>query len=315
MEDNNHSPWERQVVEKVLMSTIKEQKRARRWSIFFKLVFLAFILMIVFSWYKDKPKVVQKEHVALIDVIGVIGEGQQVEADQVATSLRKAFDDPRAKGVMLRINSPGGSPVQSAYIYDEIRRLKGLNPDKKVVAVCMDVCASGGYYIAAGADEIYANASSIVGSIGVLLPGFGFVETMQKVGATQRSLASGDNKIFLDPFSPEKPTQIAHAQKMLNEVHQQFIDAVKAGRGDRLKPNDEMFSGLFWSGQTALSLGLIDGLGSAGFVAREVFGTEEIIDYTVSHNVLERLASKFGATMGQNIASELGVAAQPYKLQ
>lgn len=313
-QNENNGPWERKVIEDVLMATVKEQKRSRRWSIFFKLVFISIIVLVAMSWFQGKPKVIQKEHVALIDIFGVIGEGQQVEADQVATSLRKAFEEPRAKGIILRINSPGGSPVQSAYIFDEIRRLRTIYPNKKVIAVCADVCASGGYYIAAGADEIYANASSIVGSIGVVLPSFGFVETMKKVGATQRTITSGDNKAFLDPFSPEMPSQVAHAKAMLNEVHQQFINAVKTGRGDRLKPNEEIFSGLFWSGERALSLGLVDGLGSAGYVAREIFGTEDVIDYTSYSNVFERLVSRFGATMGQQFASEVGLNTQ-YKMQ
>lgn len=312
----NNPTHEAKLIEKVLMAGIKEQRRARRWSIFFKLIFLAFILYFVLSWYFDKPAVVHKEHIALIDVIGVIGDGQQVEADGIAVSLRRAFAEPKVKGVLMRINSPGGSPVQSAYIYDEMRRLRGLHPDKKIYAVCMDVCASGGYFIAAGADEIYANGSSIVGSIGVLLPGFGFEETIKKIGVTQRSLSAGKNKIFMDPFSPEVPAQIEHAKNMLGEVHQQFITAVKEGRGSRLKENDEIFSGLFWTGSTAMSLGLVDGLGSAGYVLREIFGTEEMIDYSPSNNVLERLVSKFGASIGQNFASELGInAQQTYQMQ
>lgn len=304
----NNAPWERRTVEKVLMATVREQRRARRWNIFFKLVILAFILFFIASWYRDKPQVIHKEHVALIDMIGVIGEGQQIDADVVATSLRKAFEEPKAKGLLLRINSPGGSPVQSAYIYDEIRRLKGLHPDKKVYAVCMDSCASGGYYIATSADEIYANGSSLVGSIGVLLPGFGFEETMKKVGATQRSVTAGNNKLFLDPFSPVVPSQVEHAKSMLNAVHEQFINAVKEGRGTRLKENDEMFSGLVWTGSEALKLGLIDGLGSAGYVAREIFGTEEIVDYSATHNLLERLASRLGASMGQELSEGLGAS-------
>lgn len=318
MDQTEQNPlWERKVVEKVLMSTIKEQRRSRRWGIFFKLVFLAFILFFVFSWYQGKPKAVHKEHVALIDLIGVIGEGQQIEADPVANSLRNAFEDPKSKGIILRINSPGGSPVQSAYIYDEIKRLRAMEKykDKKVYAVCMDMCASGGYYIASAADEIYANGATIVGSIGVLLPGFGFEDTIKKIGMTQRSLFAGKNKLFLDPFSPEVPSQVAHAKEMLDIVHQQFIKAVRDGRGSRLKENEDTFSGLFWTGERALELGLVDGLGSAGYVAREIFGTEEIIDYTASNNVLERLASKFGATMGQNIAHELGVDAHPPELK
>lgn len=302
--------WEREVVEKALLSTVQEHRRSRRWGIFFKLIILGYILFMTIYWFQGKPKQVLKEHVALIDLMGTIGQGQEVDADQVATSLRNAFKEEKVKAIILRINSPGGTPVQSAYIYDEVKRLRGLHPDKKVYAVVVDICASGAYYVAASADQIYANASSIVGSIGVLLPGFGFVDAIQKIGVEQRSMSAGKNKMFLDPFSPKNPEQVQFAQTLLDNVHQHFIQAVKDGRGDRLKATDETFSGLFWSGDQALKMGLIDGLGSSGFVAREVIGIEDIIDYTASHSLLDRLASRMGASMSKQLSSELGLNTQ-----
>lgn len=310
MQDQVEMPqkWERKMLEKTLMATVQEQRRARRWGIFFKTLFFSYLLFVTFAWYEGKPKPVLKEHVALVDLMGNIGQGQEGDADQVVTSLRRAFDEQKAKAVILRINSPGGAPVQSAYIYDELRRLRALHPQKKVYAVVADVCASGAYYVAAGADQIYANPSSIVGSIGVLMPNFGFVEGMKKLGVEQRSLFSGKNKLFMDPFSQQNSDQVAFAQTLLNDIHQHFIKAVKDGRGNRLKANDQIFTGLFWTGSQALELGLIDGLGSAGFVAREVIGTEDIIDYTVSHNLLDRLASRFGASFSKQLSSELGLS-------
>lgn len=308
--------WQQKVLEKTLLATVTEQRRARRWGIFFKLLILAYVIGITISWFQGgKPKNSLKDHVALIDMIGQIGQGHEVEADQVSTSLRKAFHESKAKAVILRINSPGGSPVQSAYIYDELKRLRALYPEKKVYAVVVDMCASGGYYAAVGADEIYANASSIVGSIGVLMPNIGLVEISKKVGVEQRSLYAGKNKLFLDPMSPEKPEQVKFAQTVLDQLHQHFISAVKEGRGKRLKPNDEIFTGLFWSGDQALQLGLIDGLGSAGFVAREVIGIEDVIDYTTSTNIFDRLASRLGASFSKQLSSELGLNSNTYQIR
>jgi protease IV len=306
--------WQQTALEKTLLASVVEQRSARRWGIFFKIIFFGYILLVTsFFFQGGKPKL--KEHVALIDIMGQIGQGQEVEADQVSTSLRKAFTESKAKAVILRINSPGGSPVQSAYIYDEIRRLRAVYPDKKLYAVVVDLCASGGYFAAAAADEIYANPSSIIGSIGVLMPNIGVVDLTKKIGVEQRTLYAGKNKLFLDPLSPEKPEQVQFAQTLLDQIHQQFIKAVKEGRGKRLKPNDEMFTGLFWTGEQALPLGLIDGFGSAGFVAREVIGIEDIIDYTVSSNFLDKLASKFGASFSKQLSSELGLnAGSSYRL-
>lgn len=306
--------WQQSALEKTLLASVIEQRRARRWGIFFKAIFFGYLLIVTAAFFQgDKPKL--KEHVALIDIMGQIGHGQEVEADQVSTSLRKAFTESKAKAIILRINSPGGSPVQSAYIYDEIRRLRGVYPDKKVYAVVVDLCASGGYYAAVAADEIYANPSSIIGSIGVLMQNLGVVDLTKKIGVEQRTLYAGKNKLFLDPMSPERPEQVQFAQTLLNQIHQHFIKAVKEGRGKRLKPNDEMFTGLFWTGEQALPMGLIDGFGSAGFVAREVIGIEDIIDYTVSSNLLDKLASKFGASFSKQLSSELGLnASSSYRL-
>ncbi|MBS0289437.1 MAG: S49 family peptidase [Proteobacteria bacterium] len=308
----NVSPnWEREVIEKTLLSSVEEHRRSRRWGIFFKLIILAYVVFITVYWFQGKPKQVLKDHVALIDLIGTIGQGNEIEADQVASSLRRAFNEQKVKGIILRINSPGGTPVQSAYIFDEIRRLRKKHPEKKVYAVVVDICASGGYFVAVGADQIYANPSSIVGSIGVLMPGFGFVETIKKLGVEQRTLTAGKDKMFMDPFSPEKPEQVQFAQQLINNVHTHFIKAVKEGRGGKLKgTDDELFSGLFWTGEQALQLGLIDGLGSAGFVAREVIGLDEIIDYSATHSLLDRLASKMGASMSKQLATELGINTQ-----
>jgi protease-4 len=306
--------WEQKTLEKTLMANMIEHRRSRRWGIFFKLIILVYVIFLTYIFFQGKNKPVLKDHVALIDMIGTIGQGQEVEADKIATSLRHAFDEQKVKGIILRINSPGGTPVQSAYIYDELRRLRKLHPTKKVYAVVVDICASGAYYVAVGADQIYANPSSIVGSIGVLMPGFGFVETMKKVGVEQRSITAGKNKAFLDPFAPENPEQIAFAKSLLSDVHQHFINAVKEGRGARLKQQDEsVFSGLFWTGDKALQMGLIDGLGSAGFVAREVIGIDEIIDYSVSHSLMDRLAAKFGASAAKQLSAELGLNPQTLK--
>lgn len=299
--------WERQALENALTTSVIEQRRARRWGIFFKLVIFGYIIFMTVLMFQGKGKQALKDHVALIDMIGVIGQGQEVEADHIATSLRKAFAEPHVKGIILRINSPGGTPVQSAYIYDELKRLREKHKEKKVYAVVVDICASGAYFAAVGADQIYANASSMIGSIGVLMPNYGFVDTMQKLGVQQRTLFAGKNKMFLDPFSPENPEQVAFAHTLLNDIHGHFINAVKEGRGDRLKITDDTFSGLIWTGDKALEMGLIDGLGSAGYVAREVIKVEEIVDYSTAHSLLDKLATKFGASFSKQLSTELGL--------
>jgi protease-4 len=289
--------WEQDLIQEVLLAQVQEQKRRRRWGIFFKLLIVGFIVFSV--WQNYKPNVtgpVKHAHTALIEMRGIIG-GDEVDADDVVRSLRQAFDQDNAKAVILRIDSPGGSPVHAGYIYDEIMRLRKQKPEKKVYAVIEEVGASAAYYIAAAANDIYANRASIVGSIGVIMPNFGFIDSMKKLGVEQRTMISGDHKSFLDPFSPIKPDEKAFAQALLNTIHQQFIAAVKEGRGERLKADPLLFSGYFWTGEQALGLGLIDGLGSAGSVARDVIGVEDIYDYTISPNWIDRLTHRLGATL------------------
>jgi len=283
--------WQRDVVNRLAFAALNEQRRARRWSIFFKAILLAYLFLIFFAFYLPqqggKPITVGK-HTALVDVKGVIAADADASADNIVSGLRAAFEDENTVGVILRINSPGGSPVQAGYVYDEIKRLRKKYPDTKLYAVVSDMCASGGYYIAAAADEIYADKASIVGSIGVLMNGFGFVDGMKKLGVERRLYTAGEHKGMLDPFSPVKPDEVAHVKHMLDTIHQQFIQAVKDGRGERLKDDPKIFSGLFWTGEEGVKLGLVDGLGSAGYVAREIIKQEKIVDYTPKPDYLER---------------------------
>jgi len=235
-------------------------------------------------------------------VVGVIDPKGNASADRITESLQLAFKDKNTQGVILRINSPGGSPVQAGIIYDEIRRLRGLHPNTPMYAVVEDVCASGGYYVAAATDKIYVDKASIVGSIGVIMDGWGFTGTMEKLGVERRVLVSGENKAFLDPFSPVDDKQKKHAQSMLDEIHNQFIEVVRKGRGKRLKENSDMFSGLLWTGARSIELGLSDGFGSVDFVAREVIKAEDIVDFTQKENFAERVAKRFGAAMADALA-------------
>lgn len=300
------------LLEKTLLAGIQEQRRARRWGIFFKL--LSFLLLVAvlltFTPLMEMERNVASgtHYSALIDVRGVIADKEQASADNLVTSLQAAFDDPKVKGVVLRINSPGGSPVQSGYVYDEIRRLRGLHPETKVYAVISDLGASGAYYIASAADEIYADKASLVGSIGVTAAGFGFVGAMEKLGVQRRAYTSGEHKAFLDPFEPEKADETKFWQGVLNITHEQFIASVKQGRGDRLKDKEhpELFSGLVWTGQQALPLGLIDGLGNASSVARDVIGEKELVDFTVQESAFDRFSKKLGASVAEHIALWMG---------
>lgn len=311
MESDKKDNWERGLLEKLAFVSLEESRKARRWSIGFRIFIAAYlvVLLLMFVGGSWGEKAIASKYTALVEMDGVIEAGGEVTADVIITGLRSAFEDEAAVGVILRANSPGGSPVQSAYIYDEILRLREKYPDKPMYAVIGDVCASGCYYIVAAATKIYANPSSLVGSIGVLMDGFGFVDSMKKLGVERRLLTAGENKGMLDPFSPVDPKAQRHAQKMLNEVHEQFIDAVKKGRGEALKPNREIFSGLFWSGTKAKELGLVDEFGSSSYVAREVIGAEEIVDYSVHENLLERLAGRIGVAMGRTLSSELHLRA------
>ena len=301
-----------QLLEKTLLAGIQEQRRARRWGIFFKVLMFCYLIavLVLFSPLMDMERsaVGGSSYIALIDVRGPIADKEPASADNLVTSLQAAFADPRVKGVVLRINSPGGSPVQSGYVYDEIRRLRGLHPDTKVYAVISDLGASGAYYIASAADQIYADKASLVGSIGVTAAGFGFVGAMDKLGIQRRAYTSGDHKAFLDPFEPEKPDETKFWQGVLNVTHQQFIDSVKQGRGDRLKDKEhpELFSGLVWTGQQALPLGLIDGLGNTSSVARDVIGAKDLVDFTVQESAFDRFSKKLGASVAEQLAMWMG---------
>ena len=306
--------WERETLEKLLFATVKEQRLARRWSIFFKLLILgtlAFSLWAYFDFSTGSDIEALGRHTALIEIDGNIEVEGSGSADSVIPSLNKAFSDIGSVAIVLRINSPGGSPVQAGMIVDEILRLRKGYPAKPVYVVVDEICASGGYYIAAAADKIFVNKASIVGSIGVLMDGFGFTGTMDKLGVERRLLTAGENKGFLDPFTPQTEKHKAHAQVMLNEIHQQFISVVRTGRGKRLKETPDMFSGLFWSGAKAVEMGLADGFGSVDSVAREVVKAEDIVDYTAHEGLPERVLKKFGASVGAGAVKSLYRGATP----
>jgi protease-4 len=295
--------WEREVLEKVAMSAVREQRTARHWSIFFKLLgftFLFILLFLALGWIGDRGIPIPGKHTAVVELNGTIA-ADQTSADQIIKGLDAAFEDNNTKGVILRINSPGGSPVQAGQIYDEIKRLRTKYPGIPLYAVVDDICASGAYYVAAAADKIYVDKASIVGSIGVLMDGFGFTGAMQKFGVERRLLTAGENKGFLDPFSPENPQQVAYAKTMLEEIHQQFIKAVRDGRGSRLKETPEIFSGLVWSGQKSIELGLTDALGSTDYVARNVIKAKDIVDFTPQEGFANRFAKRFGVAMGKSM--------------
>ncbi len=317
-DDNSGSGWERAVLEKVALAAVTEQRRARRWGIFFKFLIFAYlfvVLAIAMGWHGKKDGGAAEKHTALVEINGVIAPGTQASADVVMQGLAEAFKDKRTQGVILRINSPGGSPVQSGYINDEIKRLRAKYPNIPLYAVVEDVCASGGYYIAAAADQIYVNKASMIGSIGVLMNGFGFTGVMDKLGVERRLLAAGENKGFLDPFSPLNDEQKAHATQMLTEIHDQFIEVVRKGRGKRLKETPEMFSGLVWVGQKSIELGLADALGSAEQVARDVIKAEEIVDFTPRENVAERFAKRLGASAAESLVKFGGTGMANLRLQ
>ncbi len=305
----NEPNWERKVVERLAFEALAEQRRKRRWGIFFKLLGFAYftvLLIMLFDWGDTAERLTDgKKHTALVQVDGVISVNGEASAEHVTGALQSAFEDKGTQGVIIRINSPGGSPVQSGLISDEIKRLRAKFPAIPLYAVVEDVCASGGYYIAAAADKIFVNQASVVGSIGVLMDGFGFTGTMDKLGVERRLLTAGQNKGFLDPFSPQEPRHLEHAQTLLNDIHQQFIKVVRDGRGKRLKDAPELFSGLMWTGAKSVELGLADEFGGVDYVAREVIKAEDIRDYTVKQNFAERLARRFGTNMGESLANFL----------
>lgn len=306
---SDHQNWERETLVQLATAGLNEQRRARRWGIFFKLLGFGylFFLLLVFGALKlgwDEPGPVGK-HTALVDLEGIIAADASASAENVIAGLRAAFANKETAGVILRINSPGGSPVQAGYINDEMQRLRRKYPDIPLYAVISDVCASGGLYAAVAAEKVYADQASVVGSIGVRLDSFGFVEAMDKLGIERRLYAAGEHKGLLDPFLPQNPAERAHIESLLNEIHQQFIDVVRLGRGKRLANTPVLFSGLVWSGARAAELGLIDALGSAGFVAREVIRAEQIIDYTRREDYLQWLAERLGGALAREVEANL----------
>ena len=294
-----------QILEKVATASVTEQRKARRWGIFFKLLTFFYLFVIIASLLPKESSLgpVYDEHVALVSLDGIIAADAPANANTVVAGLRDAFADDSSKAVILSINSPGGSPVQSGYINDEIYRLKALYPEKKMYAVIADLGASGGYYVASAADEIYADKASLVGSIGVISAGFGFEKLIEKMGVERRIYSAGESKAFLDSFSAEKERDVTFWQSVLAETHAQFIEVVKTGRGERLINDPAIFSGLIWTGEGALAKGLIDGLGSAGYVAREVIGIEDVIDYTVEPNPFEQFAKRIGTYFALGVRS------------
>jgi protease IV len=302
--------WEREVIENLATAALKEQRRARRWGIFFKLLgfaYLAILLVLLVDW-RGPDGLRGGKHTALVDVVGVIDAKGDSSADRVTEALQNAFKNKNTQGVILRINSPGGSPVQAGIIYDEIRRLRGIYPNIPMYAVVEDICASGGYYIAAATDKIYVDKASIIGSIGVIMDGWGFTGAMEKLGVERRALVSGENKAFLDPFSPVDEKQKRYAQSMLDDIHKQFIEVVRKGRGKRLKESPDIFSGLLWTGEKSIEVGLSDGYGSVDYVAREVIKAEDILDFTKKQDFTERFAKRFGAAMAGVLAKVLAQA-------
>ena len=306
-EASRESGWEREVIEKLALAAVTEQTRARRWSVFFKSLMFAYLIAIfgvaMYPTIKQDMGGNSKDHTAVIDVVGVIAEDKDSNAADIIESLRDAVKDKHTKGIILHSNSPGGSPVQSAYVYEEIRNIKKEHPDLPVYAVVSDICASGCYYIASASDKIFVNQSSLIGSIGVLMDGFGFVDVMQKLGVERRLLTAGAHKAMLDPFSPPKEDETKYMQGLLDQVHQQFIGAVKAGRGDRLKETPDMFSGLVWTGEAGVKLGVADGFGNDDYVAKEIIGAEKLVDFTQQGRLIDKIAGKLGASFGQAIGS------------
>ena len=304
--------WEREVIESLATAALREQRRTRRWGIFFKLLTFAYItFFVVFTvdWKKAGDSASGGGgHTALVELIGVIDSKGDSSAERLNSALQRAFKDKNTKGVILRVNSPGGSPVQSGIVFDEIRRQRGLHPDIPIYAVVEDLCASGGYYVASAADRIYVDKASIVGSIGVVMDGWGATGLIDKLGIERRVLTSGENKAFLDPFSPLDPKQKEHALGMLKDIHEQFIEVVKKGRGKRLKDDPSLFSGLMWTGAKSVELGLADGFGTVEQVARDVIKAEDILDFTEKENIAQRFAKRFGASVGSAIGQVMAPA-------
>ncbi|MCE1183412.1 MAG: signal peptide peptidase SppA [Rhodocyclales bacterium] len=312
----NDAAWQQKTLEKLIFSALEEQRARRRWSIFFKaigFVYLLVVLVAVVDWGSGPEH--QTRHTALISLQGMIEAKGEANAENLIAALNAAYEEKNVAGVVLRINSPGGSPVQSSMIYDEMRRLRAKYPDKPLYAVVEDMCASGGYFVAVGAERIYANKASIVGSIGVLMDGFGFTGGMDKLGVERRLMTAGANKGFMDPFSPQQPQHKEYAQQLLNDIHRQFIEVVKEGRGNRLKETPELFSGLIWTGAQGRELGLIDEFGSVDSVARDVIKAEKVLDYSVKDNIAERFAKRLGASTFAGFWKAFSASAQDVSLR
>jgi protease-4 len=309
---DHHGTFEQALVDQIAREFLIEQQRARRWGIFFKILLALYLLFFLLVYLADSgmraATLPGEKHTALVDIEGVIAADAEASADHIVSGLRAAYESEGTAGIILRINSPGGSPVQAGYVNDEIHRLRKKYPDVPLYAVISDVCASGGYYIASAADRIYADKASIVGSIGVIMAGFGFVDAIEKLGIERRVRHAGENKAFMDPFAPLREEDVRHVDAMLQEIYGQFIEVVRKGRGDRLKGDGQVFSGLVWTGEQSLELGLVDGLGSAGYVAREIIGAEDIVDFTRRESYLDRFARQVGATLAQSLSTTM----QPY---
>ncbi|HYR36357.1 MAG TPA: S49 family peptidase [Burkholderiales bacterium] len=304
MTDSNSS-WERELVTKLANEALLEQRKRRRWGIFFKLLtfaYVTFLLIVMVDWSSRGDLTGGKKHTAMVELTGLIAPGTDASAERITTALQAAFKDKNTQGVVMRINSPGGSPVQAQTIYDEMRRLRKKYPDIPLYAVVEDICASGGYFVAAGADRIYVGRASIVGSIGVLMNGFGFTGLMDKLGVERRLITAGENKGMLDPFSPLEEKDKEYIKGLMKDIHEQFVGVVREGRGKRLKETPDMFSGLIWTGQKSVELGLADGFGSLDSVARDVIKAEDIVDYTVKEGFAEKVAKRFGASVASSLA-------------
>jgi len=305
---SRQEPWEREVLERLALETLAERRRSRRWSVFFRILFFTYLIVVTVSLFNSWPRVNPMDEgkiAAMIGVKGMIMPDSPSSAEMLIKGLEDAARNEHTQGIVLEMNSPGGSPVQAASVFEAIRRIKREKPKLPIVAVIGDMCASGCYYIAAAADKIYVSPASIVGSIGVIMSTFGFVDAIHKLGVERRLLTAGEHKALMDPFSPVKPEEKAHIQRLLNDVHRQFIAAVKEGRGKRLKDDPDLFSGLVWTGSRSIELGLADGLGDVHSVAREVIGTDRLIDFTPKEEVWKRLARKFGTSVGEGLGRVL----------
>lgn len=302
--DNNSDNWERETIKQLALAQITEQRRARRWGIFFKFLgfmyLFAILMLIKFDWESDDLTGETKKHTAVIDVKGLIASNTEASAEKIIKALKTAFKDEKTAGVIVRINSPGGSPVQANYIYQEMQRLRKEHPKIPLYAVITDLCASGGYYIAVGAEKIFVDKSSLIGSIGVVMSSFGFVNTLEKLGIERRLLTAGENKGFLDPFSPQKEEEVNHVKTLLKQLHDNFINVVKEGRGDRLQlSNEKLFSGFIWAGEEAIKLGLVDDISTTQQVAKDLIKAEKLVNFTPRRDILERMAERMSTSIAE----------------